>query len=197
MRASEFEQLLDVTLRELDGELEAEFEPDWTTRQLIEFQSGPGEVFGVFSARISGFDLHKTTSPDPDVIRLQNAAADRIAREIVARFNEIHAIMHPSPQCIFVTLTGFVDKSSESETRDFGLGSERAKATMTRVQARLNTLAEIPRGVICLKMGKAGSDPVLLDDKQLFPSTTPAGRHLNRRVVAKVWMNNCPPGGCK
>jgi hypothetical protein len=194
MRESEFEQLLDVTLRELEGELEAEFEPDWNTRHLIEFQSVPGDVFGVFSARISGFDLHKTTSPDPDVIALQNAAADRIAREIVARFNEIHTRMH---QCIFVTLTGFVDKSSESDTRDFGLGSERAKATLTRVQARLNALAEIPRGVICLKMGKADSDPLLLDEKQLFPSTTAAGRHLNRRVVAKVWMSNCPPGGCK
>lgn len=197
MRESEFEQLLDVTFRELEGELEAELEPDWNTRHLIEFQGGPGDGFGVFSARISGFDLHKTTSPDPDVIALQNSAADRIAREIVSRFNEIHTFMHPSPQCIFVTLTGFVDKSSESDTRDFGLGSERAKATFTRVQTRLNALAEIPRGVICLKMGKAGSDPLLLDEKQLFPSTTAVGRHLNRRVVAKVWMSNCPPRGCK
>jgi hypothetical protein len=197
MRESEFEQLLDVTLRELDGELEAEVEPDWNTRHLIEFQSGPGDVFGVFSARISGFDLHKTTSPDPDVIPLQNAAADRIAREIVARFNEIHTLLHPSPQCIFVTLTGFVDKSSESDTRDFGLDSERAKATLNGVQARLNALAEIDRGRICLKVGKAGSDPHLLDVKPLFPSTTAVGRHLNRRVVAKVWMSNCPPGGCK
>jgi hypothetical protein len=197
VRESEFEQMLDATLRQLDGEVEAEFEPDWDTRHLIEFRSGPGEVLGVFSARISGFDLHKTTSPDPDVIALQNAAADRIAREIVARFNEIRTFMHPSPQCIFVTLTGFVDKSSESDSRDFGLGGERAKATLTRVQARLNALAEIPRRVICLKMGKAGSDSLLLDEKQLFPSTTAAGRHLNRRVVAKVWMSNCPPGGCK
>jgi hypothetical protein len=188
MRESEFEQLLDVTLRELEGELESESEPVWNTRHLIEFQSD----FGIFTARISGFDLHKTTSPDPDVIALQNAAADRIAREIVARFNE-----HSITQCIIVTFTGFVDKSSESDTRDFGLGSERAKATFTRVQARLNALAVIPRGVICLKMGKAGSDPDLLDEKQLFPSTTAVGRHLNRRVVAKVRMSNCPPGGCK
>jgi len=195
MRASEFEQLLDVTLRELEGELEAEFEPDWTTRQLIEFQSGPGDVYGIFSARMSGFDLHKTTSPDPDVVALHNAAADRIAREIVARFREAHALMHPSRQCIFVTLTGFVDKS-ESDSRDFGLGSERAKATLNRVQARLNALAEIPRGEICLKMGKAG-DSLLLDDKQLFSGTTAVGRHLNRRVVAKVWMDSCPPGGCR
>jgi len=197
MRESEFEQLLDVTLRELEGELEAEFEPDWTTRQLIEFKSGPGDVYGIFSARISGFDLHQTTSPDPDVVALHNAAADRIAREIVARFRESHAIMHPSRQCIFVTLTGFVDKSSESDSRDFGLGSERAKATLNRVQARLNALAEIPRGEICLKMGKAGSDQLLFDDKQLFPGTTAAGRHLNRRVVAKVWMDACPRGGCR
>jgi outer membrane protein OmpA-like peptidoglycan-associated protein len=32
----------------------------------------------------------------------------------------------------------------------------------------------------------------LLDDKALFPGTTPAGRHLNRRVVVKVVMNGCP-----
>jgi hypothetical protein len=197
MRENEFEQLLDVTLREVEGELEAEFEPDWNTRHLIEFQSGPGDVFGVFSARISGFDWRKDTSPDPDVIALQNAAADRIAREIVARFNEIRNFMHPSPQCIFVTLTGFVDKSSESGTSDFGLGSDRAKATLTRVKARLNALAEIPPGVICLKTGKAGSHPLLLEEKQLFPGTTAAGRHLNRRVVAKVSMGNCPSGGCK
>ena len=197
MRDSEFEQLMDVTLRELDSELESEFEPNWNTRRLIEFQSGPGDMYGVFSARISGFDLHKATSPDPDVIALQNAAADRIAREIVGRFNEIHALMHPSPQCIFVTLTGFVDKGSESGAGDFGLGSARATAILGRVQARLNALAEIPRGVICLKVGKAGSHPLLLDDKQLFPSTTAAGRHLNRRVVAKVLMSNCPPSGCK
>lgn len=195
MRESEFEQMLDATLREVEGELESEFEPDWTTRHLVEFQSGPGDVF--FSARISGFDLHKSTSPDPDVIALQNAAADRIAREIVARFAEIRSFMHPKRQCIFVTLTGFVDKSSESGSGDFSLGSERAKATLARVQARLGALAEIPRGVICLKSGKAGSDPLLLDDKALFPGTTPAGRHLNRRVVAKVWMTDCPPGGCR
>jgi len=197
MRASEFEQLLDVTLRELEGELEAEFEPDWTTRHLIEFQNGPGDVYGIFTARISGFDLHSPTSPDPDVVKLHNAAADRIAREIVARFREAHALMHPTRQCIFVTLTGFVDKSSESVSRDSGLGSDRAKATFNRVQARLNTLASIPPGEICLKTGKAG-DSLLLDDKQLFPGTTAVGRHLNRRVVAKVWMDSCPRGrgGC-
>ena len=64
------------------------------------------------------------------------------------------------------------------------------------MQARLNALAEIPRGEICLKMGKAG-DSLLLDDKQLFSGTTAVGRHLNRRVVAKVWMDSCPPGGCR
>ena len=199
MRESEFEQLLDVTLRELDGEFEAEFEPDWNTRHLIEFQSGPGDVFGVFSARISGFDLHKTTSPDPDVIALQNAAVDRIAREILARLKAIRTINFPSRQCVFVTLTGFVDKNSESDTRDFGLGSERAKATLTRVEARLNALllGRIPSRMICPKVGQAGSDSLLVDDKPLFPSTTAAGRHLNRRVIAKVRMTNCPRlSGC-
>lgn len=197
MRASEFEQMLDETLRELEDELEAEFEPDWNTRSLIEFQGMPDNVFSVFSARMSGFDLHSDTSPDPDVIALHNAAADRIAREIVARFTEIRTKVHPSPQCVFVTLTGFVDPDSESATSDFGLGSMRTKAAFARVQARLNALADIPPRVLCFKRGKAGSDPVLLDDKRLFPSTTAAGRHLNRRVVAKVWMGNCPRGGCK
>src|SRR4051812_28648528 len=153
MRTSEFEQLLDETLRELETELEAESEPDWKTRSLIEFQGAPGDVSGTFSARISGFDLHKTTSPDPDVIALHNGAVDRIAREIVARSKE-----RLMGQCIFVTLTGFVDPGSESESRDFGLGQERAKATFTRVQARLDKLKDIPGGVICLKTGKAGSN---------------------------------------
>jgi hypothetical protein len=195
MRESEFEQLLDITLREMDGELEAEVEPDWNTRHLIEFQSGPGDVFGVFSARISGFDLHKTTSPDPDVIALQNAAVDRIAREILARLKAIPTINFPSRQCVFVTLTGFVDKSSESG----GLGSERAKAILARVEARLNALSlgRIPSRTICTKVGQAGSDSLLVDNKALFPSTTAAGRHLNRRVIAKVRMNNCPRlSGC-
>jgi hypothetical protein len=197
MRASEFEQLLDDTLRELEDELEGESEPDWSTRNLLEFQGMPDNVFSVFSARVSGFDLHSSTSPDPDVVGLHNAAADRIAREIVARFNEISGFMHPKPTCVFVTVTGFMDPDSESGTSDFGLGGTRAQAFWARVEARLGAFAKKLRGVSCLKVGKAGTSPLLLDDKRLFPSTTRTGRHLNRRVVAKVWMGDCPRGGCK
>src|SRR6185437_9093140 len=128
MRASEFEQMLDETLRELEDELEAESEPGWTTRNLLEFQGMQDNVFSVFFARVSGFDLHSTTSPDPDVVGLHNAAADRIAREIVARFNEISTVMFPKRQCVFVTVTGFVDPDSESSSSDFGLGGTRAQA---------------------------------------------------------------------
>lgn len=136
-------------------------------------------------------------SPDPDVVGLHSAAADRVAREIVARFNEISTVMFPKRQCVFVTVTGFVDPKSESDSRDFGLGDLRAKALWMQLEARLGAFAKKLCGISCLKVGKAGSRSLLLDDKRLFPSTTGTGRHLNRWVVVKVWLDECPPGGCK
>ena len=118
-------------------------------------------------ARISGFDQGSTTSPDPAVVRSQNAAIETIAREVAERTGK--------GWCVEVIVQGHADPTNDPKPPD-RISAERAGAIANRIRARTSRIAGV-QGIT--PSGVGASDP-------LWPSTTHIQRALNRRVEVTI-----------
>jgi outer membrane protein OmpA-like peptidoglycan-associated protein len=152
---------------EFENELELEFPPPLKARQLVEYKSSSGG----FMARISGFDDGSTTSPDPAVVQLQNAAIERIAREVAARTK--------AGWCVEVMVQGHADP--QNDPRQGPISEARARVIANKIRARVSRIAGV-QGIT--PSGVGARNP-------LWPSATHIQRALNRRVEVTILQILC------
>jgi outer membrane protein OmpA-like peptidoglycan-associated protein len=154
---------------EMEQELELEFPPPLKTRQLIESKSSAGG----FMARISGFDENITTSRDPAVVRMHNAAVNSIVREIATRTR--------AGWCVEVMVQGHADPQNDSKPPD-SISLARARAIASKIASRIPSTVSGVRGIS--PSGAGARDP-------LWPSSTHIQRALNRRVEVTIMQILC------
>jgi outer membrane protein OmpA-like peptidoglycan-associated protein len=158
--------------------------PKWNKPSLLEFRTAPTPLGTAFGARVSGFDSKKATAPPEaydrgrPVLQLHRDAVTRIVNEIKARTTPTN--------CVSLRVLGFADPGGESAIAK-DISARRAEAFSRQIWEQILTeLPEDNRNRIKRKIweGRGAASPI-------WPSDTPAHRHLNRRVLVLIGPVPC------